>query len=113
MNQLHQPVPHIQRAPDAKWAGVVMIIRPDLSKLPKGEDPQCRVVSARLLEHDGKRAIAVDLPYAMLAHYFQSDDGDAVEVYAELAGEHLEFYERASKADFFKVSPVMSPVPAH
>ena len=80
MNQLHQPVPHIQRAPNAKWAGVVMIIRPDLSKLSEGAAPMVRVLSARLLEQDGKRAIAETMPYEPFAHYFQSDDGDAVEV---------------------------------
>ena len=100
---------------DVAWKGVVMVIRPDVSQMPEGEEPMCRVVSARMLELNGMRAISETMPYAMLAHYFRIGDEDAVEVYAELTGGnggHLQFYERASKREFFTESP-QSFVPAH
>lgn len=110
----------LQRNPLAKWCGVVMIIRPDVSQLSESVEPMCRVVSKRDLDMNGRRAVAETLPYAPLAHWFQVDDGDAVEVYAEVTpnGEglhHLEFIERASKRDFFLHTPQIStrPVPAH
>lgn len=103
------------RDPSATWKGVVMIIRPDTSRLSHGAEPVCRVVSKRDLELNGMRAIAETMPYALLSRYFRDDDGDAVEVYAELTGGdggHLEFYERATKRDFF-VHEAQVSVPAH
>ena len=66
----------------------------------------CKVVSARRLEYGGRRAIVTELPYGMLKHYFQIGDGDSVVVYAELKGEHLEFYEKAGIKEFFEFNNV-------
>ena len=113
---------NIQRNAAAKWCGIVMIIRPDPTKLSEGEKPLAWVCSKRDLLLNGRRAISEQMPLEMLAHYFQAGDGDAVEVYAEFTARpngapgHLEFYEKASKAEFFKVEPVATnpvPVPAH
>ena len=49
----------------------------------------------------------------------QAGDGDAVEVYAELLltapdapdPYHIEFYEKASKREFFLHDPSITPVP--
>lgn len=107
----------IQRNLNAKWCGIVMIIRPDVSKLPQGHGtPLARVVSKRDLELDGKRAIAEWLPLPMFDRYFQAGDGDAVEVYAELLPmpgrlPHLEFYEKASKREFFLQEPTITLPP--
>lgn len=84
-----------------------MIERPDASKLahvPFGEEPLCRVISARLIELGGARAIAVMLPLAMCNRYFQAGDKDTVCVYAELTGEHLQLYERASLKEWVEHS---------
>jgi hypothetical protein len=77
------------------WEGVVMIIRPDLSKLPYGADPQCMVVSARTVQLGGRRAISQDLPYGLFAHHFTSEDGDHIFAEAEFKDGHLEVYGRA------------------
>ena len=85
------------------WTGVVMIERPKRAT----PDSLCWVRSARTMALDGKRAIVCQLPYKMFAHYFTSLDGGDVCVYAEFKdtggpdGGHLEFYERASKKEFF------------
>jgi hypothetical protein len=60
------------------WAGVVMIQRPDLSKMSLGDRPLCRVMSARTVQFDGRRAIDEWLPYEMFAGYFSSTDGDHI-----------------------------------
>lgn len=80
-----------------RWAGVVSIDRPDVSRLPHVpfQEPQCRVASARAIEFNGMRAILVHVPYSMVKHFFQSDDEDQVFVAASLSGEHLQFHERA------------------
>lgn len=106
---------HAARDSNATWKGIVMIIRPDVTRLSHRDTPTCRVVSKRDLELNGLRAISETMPYEPLAHYFNHDDGDAVEVYAELTGGdggHLEFYERATKRDFFN-HQAQSSVPAH
>lgn len=106
---------HTQRDPHATWKGIVMIIRPDTASLSHGAEPLCRVVSKRDLDLNGMRAISEKMPYSMFSHYFQNEDGDAVEVYAEFIGGdggHLEFYERATKIDFFLHDAQVS-VPAH
>jgi len=95
------------------WKGVVMLIRTDLAQCTQGIDTLCQVVSARLITHGGRRAISTKVPYSLVRHYFQVEDGDAVEVYAELMGEHLEFFERASKREFFLHTPETSSSPAH
>ena len=111
-----------QTAPDhrmpntpAVWKGIVVIERPDLTKLSQDEQPMVWVKSARLIEHGGLRAICTRVPYAMVAHYFRAEDPDFVPVYAELSGVdrpeggHLEFYERASHRDFFTHPEQLTP----
>lgn len=72
------------------WGGVVMIERtPDKKQ-------NVRVMSARRVELNGLRAIDCRLPYAMVAHYFDSTDGDHVFVEAEyFSNEYLQLYGRA------------------
>lgn len=79
------------------WKGVVMIERPRNAN----NYSQCVVTSARTMALDGKRAIKCHLPYEMLRHYFMMFDGLDVCAYAEFKDEHLEFYERASKKEYF------------
>jgi len=79
------------------WSGVVLVERP---KNPQ-PDTLCQVSSARTLALDGKRAIFCKLPYKMFKHYFTAIDQGEVCVYAEYKDEHLEFYERASKREYF------------
>jgi len=111
---------NLQRNPLAKWCGIVMIIRPDVTKLPEGVEPKCRVVSKIDPDLGDRRAVAETMDYAPIAGLFNSDDGDAIEYYAEVIPTgsgvfHLEFVERASKRDFFLHVPQIStsPVPAH
>lgn len=82
------------------WKGVVAIERPDPARSAHTEQPMCKVMSARTMA-GGRRAILVDLPYTVLRDKFRLEDGDSVYHYAELIGEHLEIYERASQRDFF------------
>jgi hypothetical protein len=92
-----------------------MIIRPAPSKVSEGVDPMCRVVSKIDPALGNRRAIAENFPYSFVKQWFKSEDGDAVEVYAELSGGdggHLEIYERASKRDFF-LHEAKSSFPAH
>lgn len=82
------------------WAGVVMVIRPDVSRLSYGAQPMCHVVSARTVQFDGKRAIDEWMPYEMFACHFSSDDGDHIFCEAEykadgMGGGFLEVYGRA------------------
>ena len=82
------------------WEGVVMIERPDLKKLPYGAVPMCRVMSARTVQLQGRRAICETLAYAPFAQYFNSSDGDHIFCEAEYkadghGGGHLEVYGRA------------------
>ena len=110
---------NLQRNPGARWCGVVMLIRPDESKLSYGEKPLALVVSKRDLELDGRRAVRTQVDYELVRKFFRSEDGDACEVYAELietspGTHHIEFVERASKRDFFLHVPQVSrSVPAH
>lgn len=97
---------NLQRNPGAKWCGVVMIIRPDLSRLSADSVPMCRVVSKIDPALGERRAVAESMAYAPLAGLFSVDDGDAIEFYAEVIPSgpdlfHIEFVERASKRDFF------------
>ena len=64
------------------------------------EGPDDRLISART-QLGGMRAIAVELPYAMVKHKFRLEDGDSCYCYAELIGDHLEIYERATQREFF------------
>lgn len=85
------------------WRGVVMIIRADASKMPHLIKPMAHVLSPIRIEYNARRAIQVRVDYSLVKHYFKAEDGDAVEVYAELTGENLTFHERASKAEFFLI----------
>src|SRR4051812_11018083 len=105
--QKPQQRPEYDRAPfqrgTGEWQGIVMIIRPDPSKVMVTDDTQCKVVSPRRLQYNGLRAIATHLPYGLFRQtYFSTDDGDNVCVYAELKGEHLEFFEKANVTEFFR-----------
>lgn len=99
------PMPQIP-TPQVTWKGILMLVRPDTSKMPHLAKPMIWALSPIRIEYGGRRAIAERFPYAMLAHYFKDGDGDSVEVYAEMTGGdggHLQFYERASKSEFFLV----------
>jgi len=78
-----------------QWEGVVMIERPDVSRMSGGAQPMCRVMSARTVQLNGKRAIYCELPYEMFAAFFRSDDGDHIFCEAEFKDGHLEVYGRA------------------
>jgi hypothetical protein len=77
------------------WEGVVMVERPDMTKLSYGAEPNCRVMSARTVQLNGHRAIYCELPYALFKHIFTSDDKDHVFCEAEFKDGHLEVYGRA------------------
>jgi len=84
------------------WAGVVMVIRPDVTKMSFGAEPMCRVVSARTVQLNGRRAIDCMLPLKMLAHHFTSEDADHIFCEAEFkdnvcpdGGGYLEIYGRS------------------
>lgn len=79
-----------------KWAGVVSIERPDLARVSHvpGDDPACRILSARTMEFNGRRAIVTHLPYSAVKHYFQAEDAGQVFVQASLSDEHLQLFER-------------------
>lgn len=103
----------IARAAEATWTGVVMIERPDPSRMPHvpfGDGPMCPVRSARSLAYNGRRAIVTQLPYRMLRHYFQPHDEDHIFVWAQLHGEHLELLERASLKEWAETAHVGAPV---
>lgn len=90
-----------------KWTGVVMIERPDVSRMahvPFSDGPMCRVRSARNAELGGRRAIVHQMPMRSVQHYFKSTDEDYVFVWAYLAGDHLELLERACLADWAHTS---------
>lgn len=76
-----------------------MVSRPDNLKLATcaalRETPMCIVVSARLVQLNGRRAIFEKIPYDVLKHLFQSDDGDSIFCEAEFKDGHLEFYGRS------------------
>ena len=73
-----------------QWEGVVLIERPDLINMPLDSDPMCKVVSARTVQFEGKRAINCELPYSMLKDYFESHHGNQCYVEAEFKDGHLE-----------------------
>ena len=87
-----------------QWSGVVMIERPDLSKLPYGCQPMCRVMSARTVQLLGRRAIYELLPYALYAHLFTSQDGDHIFHEAEFNDGHLEVYGRSNRQEWVMFS---------
>lgn len=78
-----------------QWEGVVMVERPDLSRMPYGIEPDCRVMSARTVQMNGGRAIYCQLPYAMFREHFRAEDGDHIFCEAEFKDGHLEVYGRA------------------
>jgi hypothetical protein len=82
------------------WEGVLMIERLDPTKISEGDDPMCRVMSARTIQLGGRRAINTRLPYSMVSHLFRAGDLDTCFVEAEFkadgqGGGHLQFYERS------------------
>lgn len=79
-----------------QWFGVLMVIRPDPSKLSliQVAPPMARVLSPRLAQLDGRRAIADNVPYDLVKHFFNADDDDHCFVEAEYKDGHLEFYGR-------------------
>ncbi len=88
------------------WSGVVMIERPDASRAPQDAILVARVISARLVHLNGKRAISCFVPYETVAAYFRSDDGDHIFCEAELKGECLQIWgkSRSTLADWPKYS---------
>lgn len=77
------------------WEGVVMVERPDTSKMSYGVEPVCRVMSARTIQLNGRRAIYELLSYKHFKDYFYADDGDHIFCEAEFKDGHLEVYGRA------------------
>lgn len=78
-----------------KWSGVVSIERPDtLNNGLASADPLCRVLSARNLSFNGRRAIMTLVPYSLVRHFFQVEDEGQIYVSASLRDEHLEFHDR-------------------
>ena len=94
IEKTHEKPPFLEG--EGEWGGVVMVERPDLSRLPYGVEPMCRVMSARTVQLAGKRAIYCELPYEMFAHQFRSDDGDCIFLEAEYKDGHLECYRRSN-----------------
>jgi hypothetical protein len=89
---------------EGDWEGVVMVIRPDISKLSRGDldNVPCKVLSARTVQFNGMRAINTVMPYYMVRHFFQAGDNDHVFVEAEFkdgvnpdGSGHIEFYKRS------------------
>lgn len=93
------------------WTGVVMIERPDMTKVahePFSDGPMCKVRSVKTLALDGRRAISCELPYRMLERFFLIGDDDHCFVWADVhRGEvdnHLELKERACLKDWVEHS---------
>lgn len=82
---------------NGEWKGGVMIER------PRNAEPEtmCKVRSARTSELAGFRAIACEMPYASVRHFFKAGDGAEVCVWAEFGQGYLQLYERISKREFF------------
>lgn len=92
-----------------QWSGVVMIERPRNAS----RETLCRVTSARTMAFDAKRAIGEMLPYSLFRHYFVGVNSDHLCVYAEFNNGHLEFYERASKREYFLNATNPLPLAVH
>ena len=106
--QLNETAPFVRGS--GQWQGVVMIERP---KNPDS-DTLCEVSSARSIYYNGLRAIYCKLPYGALKHYFTPEDGSHCYVYAEHKDGLTEFYERASKREYFlNASPMVSGAVRH
>jgi hypothetical protein len=86
------------------WQGVLMIIRPDMSKHSELLDPMCQVLSARIVQLDGRRAISAQLPYSMFKDMFSSDDEDHIYRQAEWKDGHLEFYGPSNRREWVMFS---------
>ena len=95
---------------EGQWSGVVLIERP-----PKAEpDSICIVTSAKTVAYGGKRAIYCKLPYKMFQQHFRQDDGQELCMYAEWRDGYLQFYERASKREYFlNASPMAAGTMRH
>jgi hypothetical protein len=76
------------------WKGVVAIERVNGS-------PYCKVFSARTPDTGLIPAISCEVAYEAVKKYFGDWDRDSAYAYAELVGEHLQLYERASQKEFF------------
>lgn len=78
-----------------KWSGVVSVERPDILNNPLPvSDPLCRVLSARSVDFNGRRAVMTLVPYSLVKHFFQAEDEGQIFVAASLQDEHLDFHER-------------------
>ncbi len=82
------------------WEGVIMVERPDISKLSHGDVPMCRVMSARTVQLGGRRAIYTQMPYWHFKDHFRCEDGDVIFLEAEWkadasGGGHLTWYGKA------------------
>ena len=80
----------------AQWEGVVAIQRPDVTKMGHGQKLMAKVVSARTIQLNGKRAIATYVDYALVKKYFDSDSGDHVFVEAEFKDGTIWFFNKTS-----------------
>lgn len=90
-----------------KWSGVVSIERPDvLNNGVLSDNPLCRVLSARNLSFNGRRAVMTTVPYSLVKRFFQAEDEGQIYVSATLREQHLEFHDRC---DFMEWAYNSSP----
>jgi len=93
-----------------QWSGVVCIERP---KNPD-DGSVCVVSSARSIIYNGMRAIYCELPYGAVKQYFGAGDAAECYVYAEHKDGLTQFYERASKREYFlNASPMAAGTVRH
>ena len=84
------------------WDGAVMLEREDASRTMT---PTVRIMSARSLVLNGRRAIAERVPYGSVKHYFSTKDGDHVFVRAELRDDgHLQLGESCTRSEWAETS---------
>ena len=84
---IDQPLAQRGKAALNGWSGVVSIERPDalLTKLSP-EQAACRVLSARTLEYNGRRAVLCSVPYSMVRQFFMAEDEDLIYHEATVTG---------------------------
>jgi hypothetical protein len=74
-----------------KWSGVVMAIRP----INYDDGCTARLQSARTVQNDGKRILDIEVPYAMVRHYFGAGDNDHAFIEASFDNGDLNLHNRA------------------
>lgn len=87
----------VQQTLVPEWKGVIRIERQDGAD----DSSSCRIISCRILDLNGRRAICEMVPYSTVKQFFQSEDADYITRHAEFRQGVLNILERAHPKDFF------------